>query len=437
VAKSGPLLVPLRSSSSSSEPTTDGRTSSYPEAGQSQTLGPAGPLADGVHQVRFQELRDVDGIVLAQGLHPAIAVVAAGPAARAAAITAVVSTKGCKVLRPSDIEDELKRAAVTAVEQHDSAVEQKKGKVAEAEKALTEASDAAQATARETTVATADLARFDDLASRLAFAEESYESAVRADAEAARSLAAALGELDRILGQRHSASTSLEQARKSRDNRGVPEAVLQQAMNLQAALAKAEADKHEAVQQADDTSQAARAASRDALVTLETAHTALRSGMALISSGAPDWGPGVPLPGLVANYRDRLAAAVAGTQAAEAHSKGVERAARNRLESERNDLDALEATGPVQLDAQGTIAQWMSGENFNQDDTVFADDAFARFDPEGVAALVTILAGRGSQVVYLTEDAEVLGWAIGLPHEAGGATTITNSRARKPVLVSD
>ncbi len=387
--------------------------------------------------MRFQELRDVDGIVLAQGLHPAIAVVAAGPAARAAAITAVVSTKGCKVLRPSDIEDELKRAAVTAVEQHDSAVEQKKGKVAEAEKALTEASDAAQATARETTVATSDLARFDDLASRLAFAEESYESAVRADAEAARSLAAALGELDRILGQRHSASTSLEQARKSRDNRGVPEAVLQQAMNLQAALAKAEADKHEAVQQADDTSQAARAASRDALVTLETAHTALRSGMALISSGAPDWGPGVPLPGLVANYRDRLAAAVAGTQAAEAHSKGVERAARNRLDNERNDLDALDATGPVQLDAQGTIAQWMSGENFSQDDTVFADDAFARFDPQGVAALVTNLAGRGCQVIYLTEDAEVLGWAIGLPHEAGGATTITNSRACKPVLVSD
>ena len=387
--------------------------------------------------MRFQELRDVDGIVLAQGLHPAIAVVAAGPAARAAAITAVVSTTGCKVLRPSDIEDELKRAAVTAVEQHDSAVEQKKGKVAEAEKALTEASDAAQATARETTVATSDLARFDDLASRLAFAEESYESAVRADAEAARSLAAALGELDRILGQRHSASTSLEQARKSRDNRGVPEAVLQQAMNLQAALAKAEADKHEAVQQADDTSQAARAASRDALVTLETAHTALRSGMALITSGAPDWGPGVPLPGLVANYRDRLAAAVAATQAAEAHSKGIERGARNRLENERNDLDALEATGPVQLDAQGTIAQWMSGENFNQDDTVFADDAFARFDPEGVAALITVLAGRGCQVIYLTEDAEVLGWAIGLPHEAGGATTITNSRARKPVLVSD
>ena len=52
----------------------------------------------------------------------------------------------------------------------------------------------------------------------------------------------------------------------------------------------------------------------------------------------------------------------------------------------------------------------MSSETFNQDDAVFADDAFARFDPEGVAALITILAGRGCQVIYLTEDAEVLGW---------------------------
>ena len=387
--------------------------------------------------MRFQELRDVDGIVLAQGLHPAIAVVAAGAAARAAAITAVVSTMGCKVLHPSDIEDELKRAAVSAIDQHESAVNQKKSKVAEAEKAQAEASDAATATARETTVATSDLARFDDLASRLAFAEESYESAVRADAEAARSLAAALGELDRILGQRHSASTSLEQARKSRDNRGVPEAVLQQAMNLQAALAKAEADKHESVQQADDTSQAARAASREALVSLETAHTALRSGMALIGSGAPDWGRGVPLPGLVANYRDRLAAVVAGNQAAETHAKGVERAAKNRLETEQNDLDALEATDPVQLDEQGTIAQWIGSDEFNQYDAVVADDALARFDPEGVAALITSLAARGCQVIYLTEDADVLGWAIGLPHETGGATTITNARARRPVLVSD
>ena len=46
-------------------------------------------------------------------------------------------------------------------------------------------------------------------------------------------------------------------------------------MNLQAALAKAEADKHDAVQQADEISQSARAANRDALLMLEAAHTAL------------------------------------------------------------------------------------------------------------------------------------------------------------------
>ena len=309
--------------------------------------------------------------------------------------------------------------------------------MAEAERALQEATDVAMGTTRDTSVATADLSRFDDLATRLAAAEESYEAAVRADAEAARSLAAALGELDRILGQRHSASTSLEQARKSRDNRGVPEAVIQQAMNLQAALAKAEADKHDAVQQADEISQSARAANRDALLMLEAAHTALRAGMALITSGAPSWGPGVPLPGLVANYRDRLTGVVAAAQAAEAHAKGVERAGKSRLESERRDLDVLTSAGPSVLEPLTTIANWAKSDRFNRDDAVFADEAFNRFGAEGVATLVTTLAGRGCQVVYLTEDAEVLGWAIGLPHEAGGASTIRTPRSRKPALVGD
>ncbi|HTW10040.1 MAG TPA: hypothetical protein VME46_21235 [Acidimicrobiales bacterium] len=387
--------------------------------------------------MRFQELRDADGTTLARGLHPAIAVVSAPAVARAAAVSAVLSTQGCRVLQGSDVEDELKRAEVASVSEHDGAVQHKRARLADAERALQEASEVADNASRDGSVATTDLSRFDELAIRLAAAEESYEAAVRADAEAARSLAAALGELDRILGQRHSASTSLEQARKSRDNRGVPEAVIQQAMNLQAALAKAEADKHEAVQQADELSQQARVASRDALLALEAAHNSLRAGMALITAGAPNWGPGVPLPGLVANYRDRLAGAVASAQAAEGHAKGVERAARSRLEQERRDLDALVAAGPPVLDPLTTISNWAASDNFNRDDAIFADDAFARFGPEGVATLVSALAGRGCQVIYLTEDPQVLGWAIGLPSEAGGASTISGSRSRRPVLVGD
>jgi hypothetical protein len=349
----------------------------------------------------------------------------------------VVESTGCKVLPSSDIDDELRRASVAAVEEHDSAVETKKAKVTEAEQALDEATQLGLSAVRDTSLATTDLARFDELASRLAAAEEGYEGAVRADAEAARSLAAALGELDRILGQRHSASTSLEQARKSRDNRGVPEAVIQQAMNLQAALSKAEEGKHAAVQQADEISQAARVASRDALLALDAAHSALRSGMSLITAGVPDWGPGVPLPGLVANYRDRLANAVDIAQAAEAQAKGVERASRSRLEQEKRDLDGLVAEGPPVLDAEATIAEWLGSDHFSRDDAVFADEAFGRFGPEGAAALITTLAGRGCQVIYLTEDPDLLSWAIGLPHEAGGASTIRASRARKPALVGD
>jgi hypothetical protein len=249
-------------------------------------------------------------------------------------------------------------------------------------------------------------------------------------------VATALGELDRILGQRHSASTSLDQARRSGEGHGVPEAVIHQAMNLQAALAAAEAEKREAVQQADEVAQVTRVASRDALLAREAAHSALRSGMSLISVGTPNWGPGMPLPGLLSNYRDTLAASLATAEAAEAEAKKAEQAARGRLEQEGHDLDVLVAAGPAEVNARTTINEWVSSERFSRDDAVFADEAFGRFGAEGTATLLTTLAGRGCQVIYLTDDSELLGWAIGLPHEAGGASTIASPR-RKPALVSE
>ena len=386
--------------------------------------------------MRFQELRDTDGAVLVRGLHPAIAVVSADAGARAAVTSAVAGSKGCTVLRPLDIEEELNRGAVWMVEQHETAVEQRRSKVAEAEHAVQEAAAASTSAAREASVATTDLACFDELADRLSAADEAYEAAVHSDAEAARSLAAALGELERILGQRHSATASLEQARKGRDHRGVPEAVLHQAMNLQAALAKAEADKRAAVRQADGDFDAARAASRDALSALDEAHAALRAGVQVTSSGAPVWGPGVPLPGLLTNYRDRLAGVLSSAETANARARSVEKAAKARVEQESHALEALLASGPPALDPLETISRWAGSELFSSSDIVLAEDTFARFGTEGVATLLTTLAGRGCQVIYLTNDPEVLGWAISLPHETGGASTIT-SRNRRPVLVSD
>ena len=73
-------------------------------------------------------------------------------------------------------------------------------------------------------------------------------------------------------------------------------------------------------------------------------------------------------------------------QAAEAHAKGVERAAKSRLEQERRDLDTLVTAGPTVLEPQTTIANWASSDHFTRDDVVFADEAFGRFGTEGVQA---------------------------------------------------
>ncbi len=74
---------------------------SKPITNQPQILSKPNPVtqsSNGVHQVRFKELRDVDGTILAQGLHPAIAVVAANGAARAAVISAAFSTGSGKII---------------------------------------------------------------------------------------------------------------------------------------------------------------------------------------------------------------------------------------------------------------------------------------------------------------------------------------------------
>jgi hypothetical protein len=407
------------------------------QARDNQPAKSQAPIEDGVHKVRFQELRDVDGSPLVQGLHPVIAVVAADSTARAAAVSALEPSLDGKVLQAFDVEHQLQRAAANAVEEHAASVDEKQSRVADAEHAMAEATAEEQRTARDASIAVEDLTRFDDLASRLACAEEAYEASVRADSEAARSLAAALGELDRVLGQRQSANSSLDQARRARDNRGVPDAVIEQALSLQTALANAEAGKHEAVQQADEMSRAARAASREAKRALEDTHAALLSGMALISVGVPDWGPGVPLPGLVANYRDLLSAAVTTAQGAQVQAKGAQQEAESSLQQENRDLDALVAAGPPTLDPFETIDSWLASDAISGVDALLADDAFGRFSTEQASALVKSLAGRGCQVIYLTDDPEILGWAIGLPHETGGASTIPSAWARKPALVSD
>jgi hypothetical protein len=387
--------------------------------------------------VRFKELRDVDGMVLARDLHPAIAVVAANSAARAAATSAVSSGGSTKILRAPDVDKHLRRAAAKAVEQHAASVDQKRARVADAEQSLEAATAAALNAARVASIAVEDLARYDGLATRLASAEEAYEAAVRADAEAARLLAAALSELERALGQRHIASTPLDNAPTANDSGGVPDAGVQQAVNLQAALATAEKEKWAAVQEAEDISQSARAATRDALVARQSAQDALRAGTEVISCGAPDWGPEFALPGQLTNYREQLAEALPTTRAAESEARESERCARSHLEQERLDLDALIAAGPPLLDPKDTIESWLGSEYLAQDGAVFVDDAFNSIDPETVAAILTVLAGHGGQVIYLTDNPDVLGWAIGLPHDTGAATTIPSSRARTPVLVSD
>lgn len=444
--------------------------------------------------MRLRELGDPEGAVLAQGFHESITVVSATRAARAALLAALPSETAL-VVRASDLDAELERAAEAAEARYQGQIEETRGLVAAASAALDEARRSLEEAVHEAKVASVELEGFEQLAERLASAEENYEAAVRAEAETARSLATALSELDRVLAQRQSASASVDEARKSRDNQGVPEAVLTQALNVQAALGEAFASRQEAVKQADATYQDARSAARHALGTLESAHHALRQGIAPAYGpnrangrydltgdddnrseladlrdmsntadlggladvgpfGFPDspaafpernaaqsgplagpLGPGVPLRGVVGNYRDGLAARARSAQAAERRARDVEAAALSHLAALERDLEALLSAGGPEPPGLEVALEWARTTDLAPESALVADDAFARFGAQGVAALLEAIAGRGCQVVYLTEDPAVLSWAIGLPREVGAATAATTPRPRRLALV--
>jgi hypothetical protein len=415
------------------------------------------------HKVRLQELRDREGAVVAQGLHPSITVVCANAAARTALLAALPS-EGVLVVRACDLDAELRRAAEAAAERYEREVEEKRGLVEQAKAAFEAARRSMEEAAHEAKLSAVELEAFDHLAERLASAEEHYEAAARAEAETARSLATALSELDRALAQRQAASASVDEARKSRANLGVPEAVLQQAFSVQAALSEALASRHEAVEQAESTYHDARSAARQALAKLEAAHTALREGVvpsALYTtngqyeapSGVPSlagfepgtppapqggpFGPGIPLPGLVGNYRDRLAARWHSAQTAEHDARQAEASARARLEQLETELEVLTSAGPTGPPESDVALAWAGATDLGGIETLVADDAFGRLGPEEVAAVLKAIAQRGCQAIYLTEDLAVLSWAIGLPREMGAATAATTPRSRPLALVGD
>lgn len=384
--------------------------------------------------MRFHELIDPDGTVLARGLHPAIAVVSAGAPARATVISATLANDGCRILYASDVDEVLDNGARAAAEQREAEVRHKTAMVAEAERALADATAAAAYAAHDRTLATADLNRFDELMARLNAAQDSYHNSVQSEAGAARALADALGGLERIFEQRSTANVSVEEACKSHGSASVPEAVLQQASNIQSALAEAGTSNLKAVREAYAACQSARDASDVSLASLEAAYSALKASMTLMAKGGPNWGPGPPLPALAANFRDQLAQAATSAQSAEVRARSAERTATSQLESERSNLEALSSAEPPVIDPLATLTTWIKGTDFTGCDAVLADDAFSGLGPDAATALLSTLAAQGCQAVYLTEDPRVLGWAIALPREVGAASTITGLRARAPAM---
>jgi len=207
-------------------------------------------------------------------------------------------------------------------------------------------------------------------------------------------------------------------------------------MNLQAALAAAEAEKRQVVQQADEIAQVTRVASRDALLAREAATAPCGPVCPSSASGPPTgaraclcpgccpttatpWPTGWPRRGSRSRGQERpnRPPAPSSSRKARPRPTGGQRAGRSRRPRHDRGVGEQRTLQPRRRRLRRRGLRPLRGRG----------DRCPAQQP-GWTRLPSHLPD---------DDPELLGWAIGLPHEAGGASTISTSRTRKPALVSD
>lgn len=374
----------------------------------------------------IRDLSDGAGLILA-GLHAPIAMVETPPETRARVRAALEQQEGVAVVdaagvvgRLSDDRDRLKALRAQSLAHHEAEVTRLRQARHEAGEALADAHAAVEA-------ALGSLDEYDRAEKELGLALARRDEATAAEAAEARRLAAVLERRERLMRQRDDAMRAIRElevegpVRRSAEMRG-------QVAQLEMGLARAEAEQTRAEQMAEATLQQARATRLAAGAEVNRADAAVRAELpGFPGVPATDWPPGPPLPVLLAERRDRLAGVLGERYAAIAAARATLDAASDALrtaerESGEANRGAVSVVVSSAVDFLLGAAQDQPLENVQ---TVVCDDPFAGMEVSVVASVLErLVRGGTTQVIYLTSDPPLLGWAQSMPPELGGLTTI-------------
>ncbi len=366
----------------------------------------------------IQDLRDSAGMPLS-GLHARLTVVDAKPVVRARIRSALATRPDVVVLDSSSIasrvgDDEGDRA------RQEQGVARLEALAAQFRLARDEAGEAMVNGIAGVEAALGSLDDFDQAERELSRALILRDRATTAEAVMARRLAEVLERRQRLAEQRQDAIRVIEQIETGGPVRRSAE-LRRQIADMEAGLARAEAEQIRSERAAEATLHQARESRLAAAGDLERADRVLRGdlpGVAGITT--QEWPPGPPLPVLVAERRDHIAAVLAERYSNRGQAKAAMDAASEGLRAAERDLEeARRSTASLGL-ASTLEVLFRPGPAGAQENHLFlCDEPFAGLEHEVVTAVLEHVARRSIQVVYLTEDERLLAWAAGLPVEVG------------------
>ncbi len=366
------------------------------------------------------------------GLHPRLAVICADPEQRRRLRHAVSSTPGVRVVDAAGV-DARRRRRDGGAAVHAQSLDGLEEGVARFRQLRDQAGEALVQAVAGVEASLGALDDFDQAERELERAQLLRDQASAAEALEARRLAEVLERRLRLTEQRRDAIRVIEEIEAGGPARRSPE-LRRQIADMEAGLARAEAEQTRAERASEATLHQARESRQTACAELERADRMLRADL----PGAPgvsthDWPSGPPLPVLVAERRDRITSVLAERYEARAQARAAVDEASSGLRDAERELAEARATA-AELDSVSLIESL-----FGFDDpelarrgggrpTVVCDEAFTGVDPSVVASVVEhVVHGSDVQVVILTEDPALVGWAAGLAPETGLLVTVAGT----------
>jgi hypothetical protein len=386
-------------------------------------------------------------------VHPRLAVIKASADQRPGLVLAGQATASAIVVDRTDTEAAVAADARRRQEAHARAVAAQQAQLDAATANLDEA-EAHEAEAEDLWAAAAQaVATFDQLAAEVTHADARRERAWTDRRSALHEMVEAVDQLERVQDQRRQAASALKEAEaRSRDTRH-PGAVAHTrqagvdpaAEQLQAHIVAL----HAALDKAEEERQAQATATQEELVLAMTAVSASdttmadlweRLGQFVTEELLSRWGHGHPEPGMIAEQRTVMVAAEEATERVRSHAAAAAMVARHHRDDEAGLLDALDGPGAEPSRVLDALRIWLAGIAAAHATTgpepapVILDDPFAQLEPVVRTGLIETLAGLSArtQLLYLTDQVDVLAWAISLPDDIGRIDHVVT--ASLPVL---